>query len=99
MDTVVFELFNLVEVVLSIDVEVVVVVVLEDPTKPLRMLMINGSSGDTVEVVVDFVVNDVVVNDVDVNDFVAGEIVVNFSFLLCSLLLFGIFVAEWTKTG
>ena len=94
MDTVVFELFNLVEVVVTIDIEVVVVVVLEDPTKPLRMLMINGSSGDTVEVVVDFVVNDVVVND-----FVAGEIVVNFSFLLCSLLLFGIFVAGWTKKG
>ena len=52
----------------------------EDPTKPLRMLIMNGSSA-----VVDVV-------DIVVDDVVAGELLVNFSLLLCSLLLFGTFV-------
>ena len=95
VDTGVLELLNLVvvvgtviEVVVVLDVVVVDVVVdvvvvdvvdgeNEDSTNPLRMLMMNGSSGETVVVdVVDIVVD------------VAGELVVNFSLLLWSLLLF-----------
>ena len=101
MDTVVvaLELFDLVVVVVVVDTVIEVVVVddddvvdvvdnvvdvvedeNEDPTKPLRILIMNGSSA--VVDVVDFVVDDVV----------AVELVVNFSLLLCSLLLFGTFV-------
>ena len=100
----VLELLNLVVVVVG-TVEVVVLVLVlvdvvanvdvddanEDSTKPLRMLMMNGSSEDTA-VVVD------VVDDV-VEDVVAGELVVNFSLLLCSFLLFRIFVAGETIEG
>ena len=92
---VVLELLKLVVVVVGTVVVVLVDVDVddenEDSTKPLRMLMMKGSSGDTAVVdVVDAVVAVVVV---------AGELVVNFSRLLRSFLFFGIFVGGETRAG
>ena len=89
------EVVVLVLVLVDVDVDVVANVDVddanEDSTKPLRMLMMNGSSEDTA-VVVDVV-------DVVVEDVVAGELVVNFSLLLCSFLLFRIFIDGETIEG
>ena len=87
---VVLELLKLVVVVVGTVVVVLVDVVTdvddenEDSTKPLRILMMNGSSEDAV--VVDIVVD------------VAGELVVNSSRLLWSLL-FRTLLAGETKEG